>query len=265
MGEADWWLCTRCSSLNNLSAGKCYSCRQRKPKGAVRASEYLGYEPVVSWDGKVSLRQLPIERAREEPGEASPPPVAPLRDPVPRDTLAVAPRPPNPARITYRPERPPDPMPAPWVSPVGPSAGVGPASPLGPAGPGVPASGIGPPIGPNARPLVAAGPGPAAAPDDAEPWPHWRQLLEGPTPHAERLRMARSWDEEDSGDLDARTTQAAGKRGGRSLSQALQQSRGDSPSRTFIPWPEADRPEQGTDGGGEDTGSRSLVKSQHVV
>lgn len=234
MSEADWWLCSGCSSLNNLSARKCYSCGQRKPKHAPRASEYLGYVPVVSWDGKVSLEQLPLESA-PQPAQAEPRPQAgpvlppPIREPLPRDTLAVAPRPPHPARITYRPDPQPRPTPAPYVMPT----------PSGPAGRAVAPPGTPGLSAPSPGPIVAVGPGPVAVPPNAaEQWPHWRELFDGPTPRAEQLRPA----SEDS--LLAQrvnATHGAAGHGGSTLLEAMQQARGDgTPSHPFVPWPEAD-------------------------
>ena len=99
---------TPARSLNNLSARRCYACRRRKPKRASRASQLLGYRPVVSWDGKVRLEMLvPSETSAgmERPATAPKPP--PLREPPRRSTLEVAPSPPQGARICYRVEPPP--------------------------------------------------------------------------------------------------------------------------------------------------------------
>lgn len=264
MGEADWWLCGACSSLNNLAARKCYSCGQGKPREAVRASEYLGYRPVVSWDGKVRLEQLTAEEREAEGGaqqaKRAELQVPALREPVPRDTLAVAPRPPNPARITYRLEVPPPvppgalPMrgPGPMLAGTLPTApgpvGVpGPVVP-GPGAPGLGAPGLGAPGpgGVSASPLKAVGPGPAvAARPPGDPWPHWRELLAGPTPHAERLR------DTVSGNATPRARSEPGSpEGGMTLRSAIRRARtGDA--REFIPWPAADRRVEEAEGAGE--------------
>jgi hypothetical protein len=116
MSDADWWLC-ECQSLNNLSARRCYSCRKRRPKTPVRASEHLGYRAVVSWDGKVRME----ERRPDLVVPVVPQRPPPIREPVMRSILDVAPPPPEGARITYwtgdpalDPRRPaPAPAPAP--------------------------------------------------------------------------------------------------------------------------------------------------------
>jgi hypothetical protein len=267
MSEADWWLCSGCSSLNNLAARKCYSCGQRKPKAAQRASEYLGYVPDVSWDGKVTLRQLPIEsRARAlELGDAPPvipAPPPPMREPLPRDTLAVAPRPPHPATITYRLEPPAPPaMPAlpamlhhPMDTPGHPPTVVGPAGPGGPVDPAAPRPEGNVPAVPSARPVVAVGPGPYMVPQSpAEQWPHWRELLDVPAPHAERLRPASPLDEDSPLAKRARDTGTAAGHAGSSMQRALQQAQGNgSPSRPFVPWPEADLHHRPVDEGAGD-------------
>ncbi|HYO18133.1 MAG TPA: hypothetical protein VES02_05645, partial [Dermatophilaceae bacterium] len=107
-GDADWWLCDSCQSLNNLSARRCYACRKRMPKRASRASQLLGYRPVVSWDGKVRLEmRVPSETSAgiERSATVTKPP--PLREPPRRSTLEVAPSPPRGARICYRLDEPP--------------------------------------------------------------------------------------------------------------------------------------------------------------
>lgn len=183
MSEADWWLCGDCQSLNNLSARTCYSCGRRKPAHAVRATEVLGLIPVESWDGKVRYLQ------RDVPPEPRPW-VRPIRDPVRRPTLAVAPRPPYGARITYHPTVVPP-------SPGQARARVG-------THPGRPSTAM--PTGdpsmaprmerPDEPPAVAVGPGLPVPPEDpaivdrGPHWPHWRDLLDVPTPRADRLRAA---------------------------------------------------------------------------
>ncbi len=194
MGEADWWLCGNCQSLNNLSARKCYSCRKRKPKGAIRASEYLGYDAVESWDGKITMQtRLPPDRAAEQAAVREPT-VPPIRDPISRDTLAVAPRPPAGVRISYR--DPPIPAPPPFMPGMPP-----PVAPL----PAPLASGRLPPglarvpiaHAPVPRPAVAAVPPPRpvdagalVAQHMAEQRSHWHELLDVPTPDADRIRAA---------------------------------------------------------------------------
>jgi len=227
MGEADWWLCGGCLSLNNLAARKCYSCRQPRPRDAVRASEYLGYVPVVSWDGKVAMHDRRLEIAQEKAPEQGALP--PLRDPIPRDTLAVAPRPPHPARITYRETVPP------------------------PTAPGVPAG----PIAGAAQPVTAVGPGPIGHRDarqvppvapprgsDSPPWPHWRELLDGPDQRGRRSEDVSA--SEDDPFMDKRG--ALARRSSFSLQDAIKvaQSTQATP-RSFIPWPEADRPAPASD------------------
>ncbi len=221
MGEADWWLCDGCQSLNNLSARKCYSCRRHKPRSAARASELLGYVPVVSWDGRVSFQGVErSESVAAEPGPLRPPP---LRDPVRRDTLAVAPRPPDGARITYQ------------------LAGASAPPPAGPARP----------TARDSRPLVGVGPGPAPTPSESsrsvplrpvngrsQQWPHWRDLLDGPRPEGQRLRAAYAAD----ANAPSETARATAQSG--ALSQAMRGARegGTERSRPFVPWPPSDRP-----------------------
>jgi hypothetical protein len=74
--EVDWWLCETCQSLNNLSARRCYSCRERRPRDPLRAGDLLGYRAVVGRDGKVSFEPRPAV-------EGAPRVLPPLRDPVP--------------------------------------------------------------------------------------------------------------------------------------------------------------------------------------
>ena len=223
MSEADWWLCPQCQSLNNLSARKCYSCRKRKPKNAVRASEQLGYQPVVDENGKVSLEGIraPSDQP-QSPAETMP---SPLRDPVLRDTLAVAPQPPRGARITYRMAVAAAPLPPPsgFIAPGQP--GPRPLTPVGP-GPAMPHMGF----PPRAPPPVIA--------DAAQQWPHWRELLDVAKPQGDRLRAAYVVDIE-----AAPGSAVASAQRNTPLSQAMS-GRGTQPAdpaRRFIPWPEADR------------------------
>ena len=199
-GEADWWLCDSCHSLNNLSARRCYSCRKRKLKRASRASQLLGYRPVISWDGKVRLETLvPSETSAgiERPATAPKPP--PLREPPHRSTLEVAPSPPRGARICYRVEplpimRIPPPagplsrlvavpiQPDPYAGPPGPNGGQVPSEVL-----------------PSQQPPVAPPPASVSRPESPDepqpldiqhvgPWPHWRDLLDVSAHDVDRLR-----------------------------------------------------------------------------
>ena len=135
MGESDWWLCGQCRSLNNLSAGKCYSCHRSKPKDSQRASAFLGYEPVVTRDGKVRL-DFPTPSADEPASDAlaAASQIVPLRDPIPRSITDVAPRVPHGARIVYRLHEPPMP-PRPTRPPMGHRPPFAPGPPMGPAAP----------------------------------------------------------------------------------------------------------------------------------
>jgi hypothetical protein len=185
MSEADWWLCDSCQSLNSLSARKCYSCRKRKPKRAPRASQLLGYQPIVTRDGKVTLEmRLPsvvLDHIEPKAAVAKPPP---LREPTRRDTLAVAPRPPDGARISYRAVEPP-PVARAWP-PAGPppvfvAVPIRPGAYMGPPGPVVP------------RPQPSGVPGRRDAPEPIDiqhvgPWPHWQDLLDVAAPDVARLR-----------------------------------------------------------------------------
>ncbi len=241
MSEADWWLCSHCQSLNNLSARKCYSCRRRKPKDSVRASEYLGYVPVVDQNGKVALADIPPPATGQQLGPAATG-LPPLRDPIRRDTLAVAPRPPGGARITYRP-----PMPAP-------TANMGPLPAQQPRGPQpLPPMPAGPPLSRGPAPLVATGPGPGPAPPaqrvavpvipipgQTERWAHWGDLLDVPKPAADRLRAAYSRDHATATTMEDVT----GGHSSAALTEAMKSAHLNDPdrARTFVPWPANDRP-----------------------
>ena len=243
MSEADWWLCSHCQSLNNLSARKCYSCRRRKPKDSVRASEYLGYVPVVDQNGKVALADIPPPATGQQLGPAASG-LPPLRDPIRRDTLAVAPRPPDGARITYRPLIP-APVPSASMSPLPAQQPRGPQPlPPVPAGPR-------PNAGP--APLVATGPGPGPAPPaqrvavpvipipgQTEPWAHWGDLLDVPKPAADRLRAAYSRDHAAATTME----DVSGSHSSAALSEAMKSAHLNDPdrARTFVPWPANDRP-----------------------
>jgi hypothetical protein len=168
MGESDWWMCGHCRSLNNLSARKCYSCHRGKPKDSARASDFLGYQPVITRDGKVRLEfpAPPKEPGPQQVGIAAQ--VPPLRDPIPRSITDVAPRVPHGTRIVYRlheplmpgPMRPPfaprPAMPAPSNRLPGP-----PPAAWHPAPP--PRSGM-PAMGPAVPPPPASGPFPGPRP-----------------------------------------------------------------------------------------------------
>jgi hypothetical protein len=206
MPEADWWLCDRCQSLNNLSARKCYSCYRPKPKGSRRASQYLNYVPVITWDKKVRFEEPPsvVAEIEDKQLEITRPPLPPLRDPVSRSITDVAPQVPYGVRITYRAvEPPPPPRMMPGPAPDSPLARVvGAPSALHPSA-GPPQRLVPVPVGPpgrppeQPRPVVAvpieAGPPPQAAqpPPVAASWAHWNELLDVPTvPDADRLRRA---------------------------------------------------------------------------
>ena len=172
-----------------------------------------------------STRRSAPDMVKEESVPSGPPP---LRDPVRRDTLAVAPRPPDGARITYQ---------------------IAAASPPPPAGGAQPAE-------EDSGPLVGVGPGPVPTPSESpaavpvrpangrtQQWPHWRDLLDGPRPEGERLRAAYAPD----ANMPSETDQASGQRG--ALSQAIRGARegGTGRSRQFIPWPTSDRPAAGSE------------------
>ena len=250
MSEADWWLCRRCNSLNNLAARKCYSCQERKPKDAARASEVLEYVPEISWDGKVTFHG----RSDTDPGPDSemadaPSGPPPIREPVRRGILAVAPRLPHPATITYRLVEPSPPVPPAPRVPVRPTQAPGPPPrppvppTMPPPGePGPPAWLREPPLSPQ-PPVVAVGPGqpPPEVPGQSETWPHWRELLDGPRPEADRLRSS------PAADASGGAAEAAPGQGGRALNEAIRQARRTqaAQARSFIPWPASDRPAAG--------------------
>jgi hypothetical protein len=69
----------------------------------------------------------------------------------------------------------------------------------------------------------------------AEPWPHWRELLDAPVPHADQLRSAIS-----GGSGTEARSGSGSQQGSLTLRSAIRLARtGDA--REFIPWPEADR------------------------
>ena len=209
MGESDWWLCGQCRSLNNLSAGKCYSCHRSKPKDSQRASAFLGYEPVVTRDGKVRL-DFPTPSADEPASDAlaAASQMVPLRDPIPRSITDVAPRVPHGARIVYRLHEPPmpprprcttpfapaPPMAAPRPAPWSPAPGWRPA-PRPPGAPAMPPAMPRPPVAgpfPGPRPVVGMPVGRPAMvgvpvaqgrpPGAPEPWPGPAGPAPGPIP-----------------------------------------------------------------------------------
>jgi translation initiation factor IF-2 len=97
MAATDWWVCPGCRTLNDLPSRRCFSCRAKRPRDVVKASEILGDGPIVTTDGEV--RMAPIVAAPDEPPPAPPPadavpaPALPrLREPVARSILAVAPQ-----------------------------------------------------------------------------------------------------------------------------------------------------------------------------
>ncbi len=248
MSEADWWLCGHCQSLNNLSARKCYSCRSRKPKDPVRASEYLGYVPFTDENGKVTLSAIPPPTMAQR-REAAAVRLPPLRDPILRDTLVVAPRPPAGARITYYssplvplPHQPsplpptpplrlppppgPGPWPGPWVTP-GPLVAMGP----------------GPMPAPAAQPGEFT-PLPISIPGQTERWAHWSDLLDVPKPAADRLRATYALDREQEAAADVEAASNGNANGNTSLGQRMKVVREDDPdvASRSVPWPENDRP-----------------------
>ncbi len=257
MSEADWWLCGHCQSLNNLSARKCYSCRRRKPKQTVRASEYLGYVPFIDANGKVAMADIPppIVSRRLDAASVHLPP---LRDPILRDTLEVAPRPPEGARITYRSSPTPPPPPQAELLPPLPPLPPLPSGPPLPTVPAVPA-GPGPLVAPG--PLIAMGPGPMPVlgaqpvvavpvsipiPGQTERWAHWSDLLDVPKPTADRLRTTYALDREHEAAADAHTA-SNGKGNGNgngTLGQRMKVARENDPdvASGSVPWPENDRP-----------------------
>lgn len=231
MGDGDWWLCEQCQSLNNFAAGKCYSCRKRKPKQVVRASEYLGYELIETWDGKLTM-QVRMPPQSSPTGADTHSHLLPMRPPIPRDITAVAPPPPDGARIVYR--EAPEPPPAP-------------PAPL-PMGPPMTAAGaawvpVAPPT--EGQRLIGVGPGPPsffgpsadfsadAMPQQAEQWPHWQELLDIPTPKAEKLR-------DPTAGVGASDDAAPTPRhDGLAFHHAINGD-GRSPSDWSVAWPEAD-------------------------
>ena len=131
MGKAKWWVCSECTSLNDLPANKCYKCRAERPSSARLIDDE--YSEVSSAQDRVSvsvdLSKLgdlsapdPRESAKgghvieafgvedapatEPPAVPEPPrphgtdwskprvmPPKPLRDPTPRGISAIGGRP----------------------------------------------------------------------------------------------------------------------------------------------------------------------------
>jgi hypothetical protein len=254
MSEADWWLCEVCQSLNNLSARRCYSCRRRKPKRAQRASQHLGYRVIESWDGKVRLEQAEPPRPEPHVQEAATRP-PPLREPVSRSIVDVAPPPPQGARITYwlgDPARDPrrrllafPPSAAPMVA-----IHIEPGTPLpmparvaGPhLAPGIPVAPGAPGPGPMGGARVEPGaPPPGWRPMVAVPiapsvpsFPHWRELLEVPTPDPARLRQALG----SASNRSSRSIRTVSTNGGDRREPAMTEPSSDS--EPFVAWPAAD-------------------------
>ncbi len=153
MGKAKWWVCSDCTSLNDLPANKCYKCRVEKPASPrLIDDEYSEVRSVQSRVGvSVDLSKLgdlsardPLETAKggsviEAFGTADAPPAAPaaavqpprpagpdwskprvmppapLRDPTPRSISAIGGRPWSDAEATT----PPPPQAAPAAPPNG--------------------------------------------------------------------------------------------------------------------------------------------------
>ena len=114
------------------------------------------------------------------------------------------------------------------------------------------------PIAGAAQPVTAVGPGPMGRGDamlvppgapppgsDSPPWPHWRELLEGPDERGPAIRRReclrsrpRSW-----------TSEALWRdRSSFALQDAIKVAQSaEATPRSFIPWPEADRAALGSD------------------
>ncbi len=141
MGKAKWWVCSDCTSLNDLPANKCYKCRVEKPPSPrLIDDEYSEVHSVQSRVGvSVDLSKLgdlsardPLETAKggsvieafgnadaspaapaaiaRPPRPAGPDwskprvmPPAPLRDPTPRSISAIGGRPWSDAEATTPP------------------------------------------------------------------------------------------------------------------------------------------------------------------
>ena len=244
MSESDWWVCSHCKSLNSLSARKCYSCRKGKAKTAERASHLLNYRTVVSWDGKVRMEQRTVEA--EEMAK-----IPPLRVPLRRAITAVAPRPPEGARITYQPAPAPPlaPMPSAWVRP-GPPPGSDVLQPsMALSGPPPPVV----PVGPGLQPIAAPPAPPPFTEEDQPRWSHWDELLDLPTPDAERLRVALGVADAESSDVPTDVASVVRARPG-AIQDAIMKVRDqrDSGPRAAPTRPEADQATAPTDGSGLD-------------
>lgn len=79
-------------------------------------------------------------------------------------------------------------------------------------------------------------------PGQTQMWPHWRELLDGPRPEADRFRSSPV---ADSSGADG----AAQGRGGQTLNEAIRRARltRAAQSRSFIAWPASDRPSAGSE------------------
>ena len=151
MGKARWWVCSDCTSLNDLPANKCYKCRAEKPASPrLIDDEYsevnsgqsrVGVSVDLSKLGELSARD-PLETAKggsvieafgaedappaapaaavQPPRPAGPDwseerviPPAPLRDPTPRSISAIGGRPWSDGAATTPPPSQAAPMPPP--------------------------------------------------------------------------------------------------------------------------------------------------------
>jgi hypothetical protein len=249
--EADWWVCLACLSLNNLSARRCYSCGQPRLREPMRASQWLGYRPVVDAQGRVRTEPLHPEAPRR-------PSPRPIREPVRRSILEVAPPLPYGARMTYviaipvaRGMAAPSPggrAPAGGApggrAPAGAAPLVGQA-PARPVGQGPAPGGTAPPVGQGPAPGGTAQPVGHGPPPPV--WPHWRELLDGPRPDAARLRHA----------LEVASSRAR-SRFGRSRVQGWEPPAMEAPGAAAthgeeaVPWPEEDLASQRRGGGDSD-------------
>lgn len=150
-----------------------------------------------------------------------------LREPIRRSIAEIAP-PPRGARITYRspmtlsPSPLPDPG-LPWAVP----------GTLPPPAPGMHPS---PAVSAGMTPLAPAVAGLPPDPASTEPiWPHWRDLLDGPPPDAERFRATYDLGS-DSPEATVARAHAHGGALSSAIKAALQQRVGPEPE-----WPAQDR------------------------
>jgi hypothetical protein len=88
--------------------------------------------------------------------------------------------------------------------------------------------------------MIPVGPGPTPPPqDEAETWPHWRDLLDGPKPQADRLRE--HTEESALGERLSGNDPISLGGGASPLGEAIRRLRNGSSSRGFVPWPTSDR------------------------